>query len=286
MSLNSRSFTIELWFSLTNAAGNTYAFFGQLSVQNTGKQCLFLVSTGGRLDIGFFNDDTVSSTVLQSNTWYHTAFVYDNDKRQRFIFINGILDTSSATGVGPYLGTSGPVTIGGADIYGGLGVPYLTGLMDHLTVSTRAKTSCEILNDATLAAYFPFDGSFTDAGPNFLTTTSSGASFTSGFVNQGVYLTGSNSYIQIGGLTGLGRANYTFSIAFWVYPSVSGVLVHISTASNGEIFILHRINLYISIILKVLVGVHHLLELVPLVILSYKCIVIQAHMISQGLLFY
>ncbi len=236
MSLNSQSFTIEFWFTLTNAASNIYAFFGQLSVPGTTKECLFLVSTGGNLDMGFFNDDTIISTVLQSNTWYHAAFVYDN-KRQRFIYIDGILNTQSAIGVGPYLGTSGPITIGGADIYGSLGTPYLTGLMDHLTVSTRAKSTCEILNDATLAAYFPFDDSFIDAGPNFLIATASGVSFTSGFVNQAIYLSGSNSYIQISSLTGIGRANYPFSIAFWIYPIISGVLVHVSTTSTGEIFI-------------------------------------------------
>ncbi len=151
----------------------------------------------GQLDIGFLNDDTISSTALQSNTWYHAAFVYDNDIRQRFIYINGNLNVQSATGVGLYLGTSGPIRIGGADIYGGLGVLYQTGLMDHLTVSARAKIACEILNDATLAAYFPFDASFTDTGPNFLTTTSSGASFTSGFVNQAAYLSGSGSYFRL-----------------------------------------------------------------------------------------
>jgi hypothetical protein len=237
MSLNSRSFTIDFWFSLTNAASNTYAFFGQLSVPNTGEQCLFLVSLGGQLYMGFYNDDTMSSSILQSNTWYHVAFVYDNNQRQKFIYIDGNLNIQSATGVGPYLGTSGPITIGGADIYGSLGVPYLTGLMDHLTVSTRAKTACEILNDATLAAYFPFDGSFTDAGPNFLTTTSSGASFTSGFVNEAAYLSGSGSYIQISGLTGLGRTNYPFSIAFWIYSITAGVLVHVHSISTGEIFI-------------------------------------------------
>jgi hypothetical protein len=237
MSLNSRSFTIEFWFSLTNAASNNYAFFGQLSVPSTGEECLFLVSAAGKLDMGFFNDDTISSTVLSSNTWYHAAFVYDINVRQRSIYINGILDIQSATGAGPYFGTSGAVTIGGADIYGSLGVPYLTGLMDHLTVSTRVKEACEILNDATLAAYFPFDGSYTDAGPNFLTVTTSGASFTSGFVNQAVSLSGSNSYIQISSLTGLGRANYPFSIAFWVYPIVYGVLAHVSSASTGKISI-------------------------------------------------
>jgi hypothetical protein len=177
--------------------------------------------------MGFFNDDTVSSTVLQSNTWYHSAFVYDNNQRQQFIYINGLPDTQSGTGVGPYLGTSEPTTIG---------VPYLSGIMDHLTVSTRAKTACEILNDATLAAYFPFDGSLTDAGPNFLTAISFGASITSGNVKQVVYLSGINSYVQISDLAGLERANYSFSIAFWMYPIVLGVLVHVHTIFNGEIF--------------------------------------------------
>ena len=234
MSLNSRSFTIEFWFSLQNAATNTYAFFGQLSVPSTTKQTLFIVSIAGQLGMGFFNDDTVSTTVVNSNTWYHAAFVYDNDERQRFIYINGILDKQSATGVGPYLGTSGAITIGGADIYGSLGVPFLTGSMDHLTVTTRAKSACEILNDATLAAYFPFDGSLTDTGPNFLTATSSGASFSNGFVNQAASLSGSNPYIQISSLTGLGRPNYAFSIAFWVFPIVSGALIQISTISTGN----------------------------------------------------
>ncbi len=41
MSVNSRSFTIEFGFLLTNAASNTT------------RQCLFLVSTGGNLDIEF-----------------------------------------------------------------------------------------------------------------------------------------------------------------------------------------------------------------------------------------
>jgi hypothetical protein len=234
MQLNSRSFTIEFWFYLVNGVLNNFAFFGQLSVINTSKQTLFLVAVGGRLDIGFFNDDITSSRVLADNTWYHAAFVYDINLRQQLIYIDGLLDITSAVGSGPYLGTSGAITIGGANIYGSLGIPYLTGAIDHLTVTTRAKTACEILNDATLAVYFPFDGTFTDAGPNFLTVTSSGATFASGFVNQGIYLSGVNSYVQISGLTGLGRANYPFSIAFWLYPVATGVLAHISSGSNGR----------------------------------------------------
>lgn len=240
MNLNSRSFTIEFWFNLPTPTSSNYAFFGQLSVPSTNKQCLFLVSALGRPRLGFYNDDTPSSTVVQSNRWYHIAFVYDNDIRQRFIYLDGILDTQSGVGVGPYLGTSGPIIIGGADIYGSFGILYLTGLMDHLTVSTRAKTACEILNDATLATHLPFDGSFTDAGPNFLIITSSGASFITGIVNQAIYLSGVNSYVQISSLTGLGRSNYSFSIAFWMYPITPGVLVHVHTGALGKISFLDQ----------------------------------------------
>ena len=233
MRLDSRSFTIEFWFYLVNAASNNYAFFGQLSVYSALQQTLFVAVAGGRLWLGFFGDDVHSSRVLSDYTWYHGAFIYDISVQQQLIYIDGLLSNASALGVGAYLGTSGPVTIGGADIYGSLGIPYLSGGMDHLTVSTRAKSACEILNDATLVAYFPFDGSFTDAGPNFLTVTSSGASFSTGFVNQGLSLSGVSSYVQISGLTGLGRSNYAFSIAFWVYPVVAGVLAHVSSAGAG-----------------------------------------------------
>jgi hypothetical protein len=37
MSLNSRSFIIEFWFLSVNTVSYNYAFFGQLSVPNTGE---------------------------------------------------------------------------------------------------------------------------------------------------------------------------------------------------------------------------------------------------------
>jgi hypothetical protein len=234
MNLSNISFTVELWFYLTKIATQDNAFFGQQSVPNVGEQCLVLMSRSGKLYMDFFNDYTMSSTILQSNTWYHAAFVYDNSKRQRFIYLNGYLDTQSTTGVGPYLGTSGSMTIGNAIVDGTIGTPYFSGYIDELMISTRAKTACEILNDATLAAYFPFDGSYTDAGPNSLSLTSSGASFITGYINQAVYLAGSTSYVQVGDLISLGQSNYTYSIAFWVYPMVKGVLVHVSANSSGK----------------------------------------------------
>jgi hypothetical protein len=234
MNLFNISFTVQLWFYLTRTSTQDNAFFGQQSASNIGEECLFLMCHLGKLYMGFYNDDTTGSTVLQSNTWYHAAFIYDNDLRQRFIYLNGILDAQSATGVGPYLGTTGSMTIGGANVDGTIGKPYFSGYIDELMVYTRARTACEILNDATLSAYFPFDGSFTDSGPNSVPLTSSGASFITGYTNQGISLSGSASYLQIGNLISLGRTNYSYSIAFWVYPTVKGVLVHVSANSSGR----------------------------------------------------
>jgi hypothetical protein len=208
MDLHNKSFTVQLWFYLTRIATPDNPVFGQQSLSNVGKQCLFLMSRLGRFYMGFYNDDTIGSTTLQSDAGYHAAFVYDNDQQQRFIYLDGVLDGQSATGIGPYLGTSGSMTIDSANIDGTIGTPYFSGYIDQLIVSTSVKTACEILNDATLVAYFPLNGSYTDAGPNSLILTSSGGLFMSGFTNQGVYLSGSNSYIQInGGLTSLGRSN-------------------------------------------------------------------------------
>lgn len=234
MNLSSRSFTIEFWFYLTRISTQDNAFFGQQSLVNVGKYSLFLMSHLGKLYMGFYADDTSGGTLLKNATWYHAAFVYDNDLGQRSIYLDGAVDGQSATGVGPYLGGTGSMTIGSAKIDGTIGTPFFSGYLDELMISTRVKSACEILNDATLAAYFPFDNTLIDAGPNSLSLTASGATFIVGYTNQGIYLSGANSYVQIGGLTGLGRSNHPYSIAFWVLPTVKGVLAHVSTNSSGK----------------------------------------------------
>ncbi|CAF1387793.1 unnamed protein product [Rotaria sordida] len=95
---------------------------------------------------------------------------------------------------------------------------YYQGYIDHLSISRRAKSSCEILEIATLAAHFEFDStsSYTDSGPNAVATTSSTNSIISGF-------------------TSLGISNPAFSIIFWIKPqTLSGTLVHLSSSPSGN----------------------------------------------------
>jgi len=107
-----------------------------------------------------------------------------------------------------------------------------------LTVTQRAKTSCEILEDATLAAYFTFDSGLLliDSGPNSLqATTQSTSTISSGHFAQALTFSGSSSsYFQMSDLTTLGISNRSFSISFWIRPvSLSGVLVHVSSNASG-----------------------------------------------------
>ena len=98
-------------------------------------------------------------------------------------------------------------------------------------------SSCEALEQATLAAYFKFDSAspYNDSGPNTIDTTFSNTTIISGYRNQAISLTGtSSSYFQASGLTSLGISNQAFSIALWIQPqTLSGTLVHLSSSVAG-----------------------------------------------------
>lgn len=75
--------------------------------------------------------------------------------------------------------------------------------MDQFMISSRAKSSCQILEDATLAARFPFDSGsmLDDYGPNDVSTIGSSYSMLpSGHSNQAISFMGaSSSYFQASG---------------------------------------------------------------------------------------
>ena len=52
----------------------------------------------------------MGSTTIQSNVWYHVAFVYDYPTSTQRIFLNGRLDGSRTSSA--YQGTSGDIVIG------------------------------------------------------------------------------------------------------------------------------------------------------------------------------
>jgi hypothetical protein len=102
----------------------------------------------------------------------------------------------------------------------GLDESYYTGYIDQLTFTFRAKSSTELLNEATLIFAYQFINQgelFEDLGPNAINGT-----------GQNVFSNGSNelifnttaSYFQSSDFTLLFSQNYSYSIAFWIEPSV------------------------------------------------------------------
>jgi Concanavalin A-like lectin/glucanases superfamily len=111
-------------------------------------------------------------------------------------------------------------------------------LIDRLTVTGRDKSECEILEEATLAAYFSFNAGrkLTDQGPNSLPSVIQAlTSVPSGRSLQAISFSRLNgSYLQVGDLTGLGISNRPFTISLWIRPrSLVGVLVHVSNNPSG-----------------------------------------------------
>jgi hypothetical protein len=112
------------------------------------------------------------------------------------------------------------------------------GYVDQLTITNQVKSSCEIYEDATLAACFTFDNGspLVDSGANSLVGTTQSTSFvSSGHSLQAISFNGStSSYFQVSSLTGLGTINKSFSLSLWIRPrNLSGTLVHVSATASG-----------------------------------------------------
>ncbi|CAF1223117.1 unnamed protein product [Rotaria sp. Silwood1] len=185
---------------------------------------------------GFYNDDVIGAAFLAepSTKWYHIAFVYDYSLMKQSIYFNGVLDGTtwgSAPLSGPYKGTTGSVMIGRTS-----SGSYLYGDIDHLQVTTVAKTTCQILNDAILTAYYSFDADVLnlDLSNNYINGISNSVSSVSGRTNEGYLFQGTSSYFQSMAFTAY-RSGASFSISLWVkpYSVLGGTLIHLSTGIVG-----------------------------------------------------
>ena len=130
------------------------------------RHCLQLMVRNRTAYFAFAGDDCVSSIVISTSQWHHFAFIYDYSAYSQYIYLNGVLICMHSKS-GPFLGTSGSITIGAMNSTGVLANSFWTGYLDEISYVSRAKTTNEILSDATLVAHYSFDsGSLYDHGPN------------------------------------------------------------------------------------------------------------------------
>ena len=259
--LNSTSFTIEAWIyptSLTSDRG----IFGQCQCSTCVNQCLYFISRSSRLYVGFTLNDLSGSTTLGTNTWYHVTFVYNYQTQQQILYVNGVQDAIKSNAA-PYQGRNGSIQIGATQVFGATN--FFSGFIDNLWVTTRAKSADEVLRDASVIVYFPFDllNATADNGPNRLTTNSSNTVSVIGRVNQAMRFSGTSTFVQVYGLfqvpTGM-TTNRPFSISLWINPSsiVGSTFIQLISfspppcanlmgissggASTGQIYVLSAYN--------------------------------------------
>ena len=163
------SFTIEAWvYPGTTMSANDFLIFAQCSSTNSAapNRCLQAVVRYGKAWISlFYGGDCLANSTLSANVWTHLTFVHNVQTRAQLIYVNGRLD-GFLNGSSVYIGSSAtPLLIGGLPTLN----MYFDGLIDELSITTRAKTAAEILEDATLAARYPFDSNspFYDTGETF-----------------------------------------------------------------------------------------------------------------------
>ena len=163
LKLFNQSWTFEMWIYIYDLnALQDFPMVAQCQSLEPG-QYLHLLVRDATLYFGFYFDDLRGVTNLTASRWHHTAFVFDCDTHNQSVYLDGVLDASRQS-TRCYQGVNGSVNIGTNFVT--TNDRYFNGLIDQFYFVNRSKTSDEILRDATLTAYFSFDGnSIRDQGP-------------------------------------------------------------------------------------------------------------------------
>lgn len=235
--LADQSWTFEGWIYPMNLAPNSdYPIIGHFQAHVLRKY-LHLIIRNQRFYFGLYYDDLSAKRVLQNSRWYHFAFVINCGTGQRWIYIDGRIDITNSSNL-CYEGIGTNLTFGTASM--NVQNSGFNGLIDQISFTNRSKSSTEILDDATLVAYFPFDNNtVADQGPLCLSSRSFGnisLSPQGRYSNALLIHNSSPSYLRIENLVRLGDSSYDYSFALWIKPSEirQSTLIHVSSTSDGS----------------------------------------------------
>ena len=129
--------------------------------QNRDNKLLRLIVRGGKLHMGYYNNDLNGTTTLAANTWYHVAFVKGNSGRA--IYLNGNLEASDTVttnlaetrnlGIGlvPYEASNPTGQIDKSPLNG-----LLSDFQVHKAVLTQTQIR-QVVQNAALEMRVPFD---------------------------------------------------------------------------------------------------------------------------------
>ncbi len=213
INLSFKSFTFELWIYPFSLPTNDRGMIGQCQSFIT-NECLHLTLRSGTVRMSFYGNPCDGTTNLTINTWYHLTFIYDNSTSTQMTYINGISECNH-TSSSPLQITNLtyiPITVGYTTP---LAPYYFDGLIDQLSLVGWVKNTSEILDDATLVAWYSFDNnSSNDSGPNGINGTCNGTIFD----NNTILFNKTESVFQSTGFVLLGINNHSYSFSIWINP--------------------------------------------------------------------
>lgn len=187
INMNSVNFTIEMWIRIESFTGTNMTLLAQIAL------ALYLTNDGIVLTTGM---QPSSGTQLSANRWYHIALTYDCSLPLQQIYIDGKLDSTSTVSISFLVGAIFYIgTFDGTS-------KFFNGEIDHLSITTRIKSPCEILRDASLVAFYPFMASQLDAtvdlGPYGIHASINWiGDFREGVVNEAIELSYITNYFQV-----------------------------------------------------------------------------------------
>lgn len=231
LNISFRSFTFEFWTYPYSFANGDRGMIGQCQ-SFASNLCLHITIRYGKARISFRNNACDGNATLVTDRWYHLAFVYNYSNASQSIYIDGVLDCfkhSTAASLQITNLTFIPLTIG---VTYPLDPYYFDGRIDQLTLVEWAKDAAEILEDATLAAWFRFDNdSLYDSSRNRIP----GICVNATSLNNSLLFNRTNSYFQASSFVLLGTDNRSYSWSIWIKPfqtNVSTILYSYQT--NGS----------------------------------------------------
>lgn len=225
------SFTFQFWaypFSFGATAWADRGMIGQCQ-NTTSNQCLHMTIRGNTARISFQSNACQGTEAIILSNWYHLAYVYDYSLTSQTIYVNGLVYCIHLASPPLQINRSIPLTIG----FTAPSAPYFfDGLMDEVSLVGWARNASEILDAATLAAYYSFDNqSLLDSGPNRINGTGSNLIF----ANNTLLFNASSSYFQASNFVLLSVGNRSYSFSLWVYPyrTNGSTILHVSQNNAG-----------------------------------------------------
>jgi hypothetical protein len=150
--LDSRSFTITMWVN-PDLVSDEQVIFSQRdeggAAENRRMHFRIYGPESGRVRMGFYTNDTDTTTTIEQNNWYHITFWYDFENQTRRIYIDGVLEVEATAT--PYLGNAGD-TVMGAFTH----EEYFRGIIDDVQVYDHPLEDNEILAAMEGAGGYPF----------------------------------------------------------------------------------------------------------------------------------